>query len=236
MLFELVLSRNETFASQNSKPKNRVYRQPKTGFRFWKNSGLPDFSVSVKTGLETVLTTTTLPYQRTFTAASQLNGNRQSSIKVADAEAPDFGQTSTNDLPAWFLRLGSAVFALPWLSCLTSQLQKVWYLDSGRHQWLLLYLRFTNRLTQVTLDRSVTPIVSLPSQRCLVRIYKTALHLPAAALNFSDQFAFRPSGSTTAALVALFHTQPAWERVVKRKKEREKYWHSLVLQEQVNLV
>jgi len=36
MLFELVLSRNETFASQNSKPKNRVYRQPKTGFSVLK--------------------------------------------------------------------------------------------------------------------------------------------------------------------------------------------------------
>ena len=50
-----LLSRNETFASQNSKPKNRVYRQPKTGFSVLKkNSGLPGFSVSVKTGLETL--------------------------------------------------------------------------------------------------------------------------------------------------------------------------------------
>jgi len=36
MQFELVLSRNETFASQNSKPKNRVYKQPKTGFSVLK--------------------------------------------------------------------------------------------------------------------------------------------------------------------------------------------------------
>jgi len=28
---------------------------------------------------------------------------------------------------------------------------------------------------------------------------------PAAGLNLADQFAFRPSGSTTAAIVALFH-------------------------------
>jgi len=36
MQFELVLSRNEAFASQNSKPKNRVYGQPKTGFSVLK--------------------------------------------------------------------------------------------------------------------------------------------------------------------------------------------------------
>jgi len=41
------------YLSQNSKPKNRVYRQPKTGFSVLKNSGLPGFSVSAKTGLET---------------------------------------------------------------------------------------------------------------------------------------------------------------------------------------
>jgi len=36
MLFELVLSRNKTFASQNSKLKNRVYGLPKTGFSVLK--------------------------------------------------------------------------------------------------------------------------------------------------------------------------------------------------------
>jgi len=35
-MFELVLSRNWTFVSQNSKPKNRVYWQPKTGFSVLK--------------------------------------------------------------------------------------------------------------------------------------------------------------------------------------------------------
>jgi len=41
--------------SQNSKLKNRVYRHPKTCFSVLKNSGLPGFSVSVKTGLETLM-------------------------------------------------------------------------------------------------------------------------------------------------------------------------------------
>jgi len=36
-------------------------------------------------------------------------------------------------------------------------------------------------------------------------IYPALQHSP-AGLDFSYQFAFRPSGSTTAVLVALFHT------------------------------
>ena len=42
-------------------------------------------------------------------------------------------------------------------------------------------------------------------------IYRSTVYLPGfhhqpPGLDFTDQFAFRPSGSTTAALVALFHT------------------------------
>jgi len=54
---------------------------------------------------------------------------------------------------------------------------------------------------------SVTSVLSRLTERYIVRtfIYPALLYLP-PALNFSDQFAFRPSGSTTAALVALLHT------------------------------
>ena len=33
-----------------------------------------------------------------------------------------------------------------------------------------------------------------------------ALHQPPSGLRFTDQFAFRPTGSTVAALIALSHT------------------------------
>ena len=54
---------------------------------------------------------------------------------------------------------------------------------------------------------SVTPILSRSLEKHIVRQYiYPALQNPPLGLDFSDQFAFRPSGSTTAALVALFHT------------------------------
>ena len=55
---------------------------------------------------------------------------------------------------------------------------------------------------------SITPVLSSRSlERCIVRgfIYP-ALQRPPPGLSFEDQFAFRPSGSTTAAIIALFHT------------------------------
>ena len=42
-----------------------------------------------------------------------------------------------------------------------------------------------------------------PKDRCYIY---PALHLPHPGLSFDDQFAFRPSGSTTAAVIALLHT------------------------------
>ena len=45
------------------------------------------------------------------------------------------------------------------------------------------------------------------TERHIVRTYiYPALQLPPPTLRFSDQHAFRPTRSTAAALVALFHT------------------------------
>jgi len=44
-------------------------------------------------------------------------------------------------------------------------------------------------------------------ERHIVRTYiYPALHQPPSGLSFTDQFAFRPTGSTVAALIALIHT------------------------------
>jgi len=49
---------------------------------------------------------------------------------------------------------------------------------------------------------SVTPILSRLAERIVVRKWL----LPSIPLDIiQDQFAFRPTGSTTAALVSLFH-------------------------------
>ena len=54
---------------------------------------------------------------------------------------------------------------------------------------------------------SITPVLSRSLERFVVRKYVyPALLKPYLSLDFSDQFAFRPSDSTTAAIVAVLHT------------------------------
>ena len=54
---------------------------------------------------------------------------------------------------------------------------------------------------------SVTPVLSrLVERRIVTRYIYPALNIPPTGLNFANQYAFRPTGSTTAALVAIFHT------------------------------
>ena len=54
---------------------------------------------------------------------------------------------------------------------------------------------------------SITPVLSRSFEKYMVMsyIYPT-LQEPTSGLYFADQFGFRPTGSTTTALIALFHT------------------------------
>ena len=54
---------------------------------------------------------------------------------------------------------------------------------------------------------SVTPVLSRMLERLVVchHIYPAIMHLP-PGLCFTDQYAFRPTGSTTAAIIALLYT------------------------------
>jgi len=54
---------------------------------------------------------------------------------------------------------------------------------------------------------SVTSTLSpLVERRIVTRYIYRALNVPTPGLNFANQYAFRPTGSTTAALVAIYHT------------------------------
>ena len=54
---------------------------------------------------------------------------------------------------------------------------------------------------------SITLVLSRSLERCIVRRYMyPALQQPPSELNFEDQFGFRPSGSTAAAIIAILHT------------------------------
>jgi len=54
---------------------------------------------------------------------------------------------------------------------------------------------------------SVTPVLSRMLERFIVKSFiYPAIQLPNSKLFFDDQYAFKPTGSTTAKLVAILHT------------------------------
>ena len=116
--------------------------------------------------------------------------------------------TGMDKLLAWYLRIGAAVFCKPLtylfnLSASTSVVPM---------QWKTASIRPIQKVTspKVLADFrpiSITPVLTRIMERIIVRqILYPALLTPPPTLAFSDQFAFRPTGSTTAALVSLLHT------------------------------
>ena len=74
----------------------------------------------------------------------------------------------------------------------------------GNTRWLLLYPKSQNRVIYQNFDRShaVTSILSRVTERIIVKKYLLP-SLPQSLLD--DQFAYRPTGSTTAVLIVLNH-------------------------------
>jgi len=116
--------------------------------------------------------------------------------------------TGLDGLPAWFLRLGSHVFAEPLtalfnLSITTSTVPTQWKRAS------ILPIAKVPQPCQPSDFRpiSITPVLTRILERFVVRqyIYPT-LSIPPPPLQFNDQFAFRPSGSPAAAIIMLLQT------------------------------
>lgn len=116
--------------------------------------------------------------------------------------------TGLDKLPAWFLRLAAPVLYGPIadlinLSLLTSTVPR---------QWKQAYIRPIPKTPtpQQAADYrpiSITPVLTRMTERIVVRRYiYPALSSPPSALKFDDQFAFRPTGSTTAAIIYLLNT------------------------------
>jgi hypothetical protein len=113
-----------------------------------------------------------------------------------------------DNIPAWFLRIGAPFFAAPIadmmnLSLATSVVPRQWKSAS--------ILPIPKVPTPVAPSDfrpiSITPVLSRILERIVVTDYiYPSLHSPPPGLNFSDQFAFQPTASTTAALVHLLHT------------------------------
>lgn len=118
--------------------------------------------------------------------------------------------TGLDKLPAWFLRLGAPIFSKPLSELFNLSLST----STVPHQWKQAWIRPVPKVPVPTQHSdyrpiSITPVLTRVMEKIVVRrfIYPALLQSPAAAtLSFSDQFAYRPTGSTTAALIAIFHT------------------------------
>ena len=111
-------------------------------------------------------------------------------------------------LPAWYLRLGAPAFAKPIarlfnLSVETSFVLKLWKQACIRP------------IPKVTVPKqlsdfcpiSITPVLTRIMERTVVTQFPYPASLePSIFSDLSHQFAFRPTGSTTGAIVSILHS------------------------------
>jgi len=116
--------------------------------------------------------------------------------------------TGLDNMPTWFLRLGAPIFAKP-----VAQL----FNCSIRHsvvpqQWKRARIRPIPKTCMPNQHAdfrpiSVTPVLTRVTERTVVKTFLyPAILSPPVELNFADQYAFRPTGSTEAAIIHLLQT------------------------------
>lgn len=110
-------------------------------------------------------------------------------------------------IPSWFLKSAAPFLAEPLTFLLQLSLTEM-YVPT---QWKTSLIVPVPKLPQPKLPSdfrpiSLTPILSRVTEKMIVqRYFYPLLQQPQLAPLISDQFAFRPSGSTTAALIFLLH-------------------------------
>jgi len=116
--------------------------------------------------------------------------------------------TGLDGIPAWFLRLGAAIFAAPIAKLFNQSVLE----GVVPRQWksaIITPVPKVNTPQQPSDFRpiSITSVLSRSFERYIVKsfIYPALLE-PPSELDFTDQFAFRPTGSTDAAIICLLHT------------------------------
>ena len=119
--------------------------------------------------------------------------------------------TGPDGLPSWFLRLAAPLISLP-ISILFTQSIVNSYVP---HQWrtanILPHPKLTNPQTNSDYRPiSITSVLSRTLERLVVKTYVyPSLIMPHPDLTFQDQYAFRPTGSTTAAIINLLQVVTA---------------------------
>jgi len=113
-----------------------------------------------------------------------------------------------DNLPSWFLRLGAPFFAKPLselfnLSIATSIVPTQW-----KTSCIIPLSKVSHPQTHSDYRPiSITSVLSRTFERIITSTYiYPAITNPPPHLTFNDQFAFRPTGSTTAAVISLLQS------------------------------
>ena len=116
--------------------------------------------------------------------------------------------TGLDKLPAWFLRLGAPFFAKPLANLFNQSIQE----SIVPIQWKEAYIKPIQKIPSPTLPSDYRPIsITLVLARTMKKIVVKTFIYPAMAdpppdLQFEDQYAFKPAGSTTAAIIDMLQT------------------------------
>jgi len=152
-------------------------------------------------------------YQKTFPKIRPTAASRSCDIselevfRMLDRLQPT--TTGPDLIPSWFLRLGAPAFSAPLAQLFN---QSIHHSGVVPRQWKNAFITPIPQTVHPAEPSdfrpiSITSVLSRSFERHVVRMYiYPALQQPPPDLSFSDQFAFRPTGSTTAALISLPHS------------------------------
>ena len=115
--------------------------------------------------------------------------------------------TGLDQLPAWFLRTGAPAFYKPITRLFNIPIESSIIPHQWKHAVICPVLKIASPHEESDYRPiSIIPVLSRLLERIVVRQFLYLSHLLLHALSFTDQCAFRPTGSTTAALIAFLHS------------------------------
>ena len=119
--------------------------------------------------------------------------------------------TGLDNLPAWFLRLSAPVLARPLAQLFRLSITTGYVPTQWKQSFILPLPKVSQPLTHSDYRPiSITPVLSRALERIIIASYIYPSFLdPPPTLSFIDQFAFRPTGSTTSALIYILHAVSA---------------------------
>lgn len=115
--------------------------------------------------------------------------------------------TGIDGIPSWFLRIGAPFFAAPVADMMNLSLSSSVVPTQWKKASILPIAKVHPPSTLSDYRPiSITPVLSRMLERIVVKDYiYPSFQSPPSGLSFTDQFAFQPTGSTTCALIQLFH-------------------------------